>query len=214
MTVLGPQPAPLCRFKGVRGEIEIPPRFSLGGRGGILFSKENIPLASPYRTGTVPPGTPVIFSARRKENGLWTVQKKRRWAQTCTCVQVCLHTGASEYMPTKIGDLLPVRAGGWQLNQTSPRVWCGGRLLGACRIDFFLFSLSLPRRWMRAVLKRQRKEDDRASGTSNEVSARPNTRESDDCEGAVRCEPAFFLLTAHCAAVGCCAAYGCGPFSF
>ena len=65
----GPQPAPLCRFKGVRGEIEIPPRFSLGGRGGILFSKENIPLASPYRTGTVPPGTPVIFSARRKENG-------------------------------------------------------------------------------------------------------------------------------------------------
>ena len=92
-------------------------------------------------------------------------------------------------MPTKIGDLLPVRAGGWQLNQTSPRVWCGGRLLGACRIDFFLFSLSLPRRWMRAVLKRQWKEDDRASGTSNEVSARPNTRESDDCEGAVRCEP-------------------------
>ena len=92
-------------------------------------------------------------------------------------------------MPTKIGDLLPARAGGWQLNQTSPRVWCGGRLVGACRIDFFLFSLSLPRRWMRAVLKRQWKEDDRASGTSNEVSARPNTRESDDCEGAVRCEP-------------------------
>ena len=111
-------------------------------------------------------------------------------------------------------------------------------MVGACRIDFFLFSLSLPRRWMRAVLKCQRKEDDRASGTSNEVSARPNTRESDDCEGAVRCEPvggpldqseptqkapslsklvrtrkfapAFFLLTAHCAAVGCCAAYGCG----
>ena len=61
--------APLCRFKGVRGEIEIPPRFSLGGWGDILFSKENIPLASPYRNGTVPPGTPVIFSARRKENG-------------------------------------------------------------------------------------------------------------------------------------------------
>ena len=48
----GPQPAPLCRFKGVRGEIEIPPRFSLGGRGDILFSKENIPLASPYQAGT------------------------------------------------------------------------------------------------------------------------------------------------------------------
>ena len=44
--------APLCRFKGVRGEIEIPPRFSLGGWGDILFSKENIPLASPYRNGT------------------------------------------------------------------------------------------------------------------------------------------------------------------
>ena len=65
----GQGPRPLCRFKGVRGEIEIPPRFSLGGRGDILFSKENIPLASPYRNGTVPPGTPVIFSARRKENG-------------------------------------------------------------------------------------------------------------------------------------------------
>ena len=48
----GPQPAPLCRFKGARGEIEIPPRFSLGGWGDILFSKENIPLASPYRAGT------------------------------------------------------------------------------------------------------------------------------------------------------------------
>ena len=36
--------APLCRFKGGRGEIEIPPRFSLGGWGDILFSKENIPL--------------------------------------------------------------------------------------------------------------------------------------------------------------------------
>ena len=56
--------APLCRFKGVRGEIEIPPRFSLGGRGDILFSKENIPLASPYRNGTVPPGTPVSLRQR------------------------------------------------------------------------------------------------------------------------------------------------------
>ncbi len=56
--------APLCRFKGVRGEIEIPPRFSLGGWGDILFSKENIPLASPYRNGTVPPGTPVSLRQR------------------------------------------------------------------------------------------------------------------------------------------------------
>ena len=45
--------APLGRFKGGGGgKIEIPPRFSLGGWGDILFSKENIPLASPYRTGT------------------------------------------------------------------------------------------------------------------------------------------------------------------
>ena len=36
--------APLCRFKGVRGEIEIPPRFSLGGRGGhSLFKREYPP---------------------------------------------------------------------------------------------------------------------------------------------------------------------------
>ena len=60
----GRSPRPLCRFKGVRGEIEIPPRFSLGGRGDILFSKENIPLASPYRNGTVPPGIPVSLRQR------------------------------------------------------------------------------------------------------------------------------------------------------
>ena len=43
----GPQPAPLCRFKGVRGEIEIPPRFSLGGPGGTFsFQKRISPLAS------------------------------------------------------------------------------------------------------------------------------------------------------------------------
>ena len=49
--------APLCRFKGVRGEIEIPPRFSLGGWGDILFSKENIPFGfSPRKPG--PPFAP------------------------------------------------------------------------------------------------------------------------------------------------------------
>ena len=35
----GQGPRPLCRFKGVRGEIEIPPRFSLGGQGDILHGK-------------------------------------------------------------------------------------------------------------------------------------------------------------------------------
>ena len=55
----GPQPAPLCRFKGVRGEIEIPPRFSLGGPGGTFsFQKRISPLASagipgPLREQTV-----------------------------------------------------------------------------------------------------------------------------------------------------------------
>ena len=44
--------APLCRFKGVRGEIEIPPRFSLGGRGGTFSFQKRI---SPWllRTETV-----------------------------------------------------------------------------------------------------------------------------------------------------------------
>ena len=43
----GPQPAPLCRFKGVRGEIEIPPRFPSGEPGGTFsFQKRISPLAS------------------------------------------------------------------------------------------------------------------------------------------------------------------------
>ena len=43
--------APLCRFKGVRGEIEIPPRFSLGGRGTFSFQKRISPWL--LRTETV-----------------------------------------------------------------------------------------------------------------------------------------------------------------
>ena len=60
---------PFVSFQGGAGGNRKPPAFLFRGPGDILFSKENIPLASPYRTGTVPPGTPVIFSARRKENG-------------------------------------------------------------------------------------------------------------------------------------------------
>ena len=61
---------PFVSFQGGAGGNRNPPAFLFRGPGGdILFSKENIPLASPYRTGTVPPGTPVIFSVRRKENG-------------------------------------------------------------------------------------------------------------------------------------------------
>ena len=63
----GQGPRPLCRFKGVRGEIEIPPRFSLGGRGDILFSKENIPFG---------------FSSRKP--GLPFVEAKKMWGTFCT----------------------------------------------------------------------------------------------------------------------------------
>ena len=48
----GQGPRPLCRFKGVRGEIEIPPRFSLGGPGGTFsFQKRISPLASAGNPG-------------------------------------------------------------------------------------------------------------------------------------------------------------------
>ena len=42
-------PSPLSRFKGVRGEIEIPPGFSLGGEGGhFSFQKRNVPPFPPH----------------------------------------------------------------------------------------------------------------------------------------------------------------------
>ena len=45
----GRGPRPLCRFKGVRGEIEIPPRFSLGaGAGGHSLFKREYPLWLPH----------------------------------------------------------------------------------------------------------------------------------------------------------------------
>ena len=43
----GPRPPAFVSFQGVRGEIEIPPRFSLGGPGGTFsFQKRISPLAS------------------------------------------------------------------------------------------------------------------------------------------------------------------------
>ena len=49
----GQGPRPLCRFKGMRGEIEIPPRFSLGGPGGhSLFKREYPPWLLVPETGT------------------------------------------------------------------------------------------------------------------------------------------------------------------
>ena len=71
MTVLGPQPAPLCRFKGVRGEIEIPPRFSLGGRGDILFAPQR---DAANRRRDAPP---IFFLRHQKENAPCTVEKKK-----------------------------------------------------------------------------------------------------------------------------------------
>ena len=46
----GPQPPPLSRFKGVRGEIEIPPGFLFGVWGIFLFQKEMSPTVSLHRT--------------------------------------------------------------------------------------------------------------------------------------------------------------------
>ena len=57
--------APLSRFKGVRGEIEIPPRFSLGGRGGghSLFKREYPPgFSVPKRYSSA--GNPGIFAPK------------------------------------------------------------------------------------------------------------------------------------------------------
>ena len=51
--------APLSRFKGVRGEIEIPPRFSLGRPGGTFsFQKRISPLASAGNPGIFAPKIP------------------------------------------------------------------------------------------------------------------------------------------------------------
>ena len=43
---------PFVSFQGGAGGNRNPPAFLFRGPGGILFSKENIPLASPYRNGT------------------------------------------------------------------------------------------------------------------------------------------------------------------
>ena len=56
--------APLCRFKGVRGEkIEIPPRFSLGGWGTFSFQKRISPgFSVPKRYSSA--GNPGIFAPK------------------------------------------------------------------------------------------------------------------------------------------------------
>ena len=48
----GPRPPAFVSFQGVRGEIEIPPRFSFGGPGGTFsFQKRISPLASAGNPG-------------------------------------------------------------------------------------------------------------------------------------------------------------------
>ena len=65
----GQGPRPLCRFKGVRGEIEIPPRFSLGGPGGhSLFKRE-------YPTGF---SVPKRYSSAGNPGNLFG-KTKRKW---------------------------------------------------------------------------------------------------------------------------------------
>ena len=78
MTVLGPQPAPLCHFKGVRGEIEIPPAFLFRGAGGTFSFQKRI---SPWllRTETVRsagnPGN--LFGKTKRKWGFNPVRHRR-----------------------------------------------------------------------------------------------------------------------------------------
>ena len=70
--------APLCRFKGVRGEIEIPPRFSLGGRGGhSLFKREYPPgFSVPNRYSSAGnPGN--LFGKTKRKWGFNPVRHRR-----------------------------------------------------------------------------------------------------------------------------------------
>ena len=73
----GPQPAPLCRFKGVRGEIEIPPRFSLGGRGHSLLKREYPPgFSVPNRYSSAGnPGN--LFGKTKRKWGFNPVRHRR-----------------------------------------------------------------------------------------------------------------------------------------
>ena len=70
--------APLSRFKGVRGEIEIPPRFSLGGRGGHSLFKREYPLGF---------SVPKRYSSAGNSRPMWEHQIKppRRTAPRCCC---------------------------------------------------------------------------------------------------------------------------------
>ena len=74
----GQGPRPLCRFKGVRGEIEIPPRFSLGGRGGhSLFKREYPPgFSVPKRYSSAGnPGN--LFGKTKRKWGFNPVRHRR-----------------------------------------------------------------------------------------------------------------------------------------
>ena len=122
----------------IKRERHVPLSFFARWRGAVRWDGD-----IGYVDSLVNP-PPIFFSSCRKENGPWTVQKKRRWAQTCTCVQVRLKRGSSEYVPTGIGNLLPARAILRHLKYISPRVWFGGDFVGGSGHPLFLFPLALP----------------------------------------------------------------------
>ena len=69
---------------------------SLRGAEKTMAMVRCVPLRARGISATMVAGSfhpPFSFRSCRKENGPWTVQKKRTLAQTCTCVQVCLNTG-------------------------------------------------------------------------------------------------------------------------
>ena len=70
--------APLSRVKGVRGEIEIPPRFSLGGRGGHSLFKREYPLGFSVPNRYSSAGNPGnLFGKTKRKWGFNPVRHRR-----------------------------------------------------------------------------------------------------------------------------------------
>ncbi|WP_300138916.1 hypothetical protein, partial [uncultured Oscillibacter sp.] len=60
---------------------------------------------------------PIFFLRHQKENAPRPVEKKKCWAQTCTCVQVCLNTRVGVRWCLRVCEDWPTGAAG-----------CGGNL--------------------------------------------------------------------------------------
>ena len=65
----GPRPPAFVSFQGVRGEIEIPPRFSLGGPGGTFSFEREYPPWLPH---------PLVRGASAGNPGPLREQRKRK----------------------------------------------------------------------------------------------------------------------------------------